>query len=330
MLDGWNIGVVIPARNESKHIEQVITTIPSFVDHVVVIDDGSSDGTGQIAVNAESDCQLTLITLQGLGVGNAIDTGHQKLLEVFSDSKFVSAVMAGDGQMDADDLEGLVKSVISGRGDHVKGDRSIHPDGLKKMPLLRRIASLILTLFTTLAAGQKISDPQCGFTATNGDVLRDWNWSRSWKGYGYPNYWLIQLARHGWRIAHHPVRAIYEDEKSAINNISFFFKVGLMMSIEHHIRNFSWLFSVKVSPHTLLAFVSYCVGWIALIPGISTDLERTLVERNIPLFVIVMSAWFCAHIFDRMAVVVKQQQRVSNSHAENNSQIRRDNIAPAR
>ena len=202
--------------------------------------------------------------------------------------------MAGDGQMDPDDLEGLVGNIISGKCEHVKGDRSAHDDGLRKMPLIRRLATTLLSFFTTLAAGQTISDPQCGYTATNGTVLRKWNWKRSWKGYGYPNYWLIQLAKHGWKIKHHPVRAIYEDQTSQINNIYFFFKVGLMMTIEHHTRNLSWLFSRKVSPHTIFACISYFIGWMALIPGISTDLERSLVERGIPIVIIVILAWLGA------------------------------------
>jgi glycosyltransferase involved in cell wall biosynthesis len=310
MLHGWGIGVVIPARNESNHIGRVLSTIPLFVDHVVVIDDGSTDGTGEIVSSTKCSAEVTIIRLEGLGVGNAIDTGHRKMVAIFTDSKFVSAVMAGDGQMDPDDLEGLVENITSEKCEHVKGDRSSHADGLRKMPFIRRLATILLSFFTTLAAGQTISDPQCGYTATSGNVLRNWDWKKSWKGYGYPNYWLIQLAKHGWKIKHHPVKAIYEGQTSQINNISFFFKVGLMMAIEHHARNLSWLFSLKVPPHTIFAFISYSIGWMALIPGISTDLERALVERGTPIVIIVIFAWLFAHLFDRMAVVVKQKLRI--------------------
>ncbi|MBT5254965.1 MAG: glycosyltransferase family 2 protein [Euryarchaeota archaeon] len=324
MLQGRGIGVVIPARNESKHIGQVLSTIPSFVDHVVVVDDGSEDDTEKIALSTHCSAELSIVKLDGLGVGKAIDSGHQKLLEIFADSKFVSAVMAGDGQMDPDDLEGLVTCVISGKAEYAKGDRSNHSDGLRSMPLIRRLATVLLSFFTTLAAGQTISDSQCGYTATSDEVLRSWDWEKSWSGYGYPNFWIIQLAKHGWKIAHHPVRAIYGDEISGINNISFFIKVGIMMTIEHHARNLFWLFSFKVTPHTIFAFISYFIGWIAIIPGISTDLERELVQRGVSVFIIVFFAWFCAHIFDRRAVVVKQQLRNINSISKADNAARRD------
>ena len=48
MYEGWKVGVVIPARNEAEHISAVLNTIPKFVDRVVVVDDGSSDGTGEL------------------------------------------------------------------------------------------------------------------------------------------------------------------------------------------------------------------------------------------------------------------------------------------
>jgi hypothetical protein len=60
----------------------------------------------------------------------------------------------------------------------------------------------------------------------------------------------------------------------------------------------------------MFAFISYYIGWMALIPGISTDLERALVDRGTPIVIIVLFAWLCAHLFDRMAVVVKQKLRI--------------------
>ena len=251
MYQGMSIGVVIPARNEIDHLGDVLSSIPDFVDKVVVIDDGSTDGTGGLVTSEE------LVRLEGEGVGAAIDNGHQKLLEIFEDD-FISVVMAGDGQMDPDDMESLIKPIVKDRAHHVKGERL---DRAGKMPIFRRFGTILLSILSTLACGQTIRDSQCGYTATSSKVLRDWNWNSSWKGYGYPNYWLMRLSENGWRISHVPVRAIYEGQKSGIRMISFFPKVSFMLLIGLHariIRN-----TVKNPTISLLfTWVTYVIGWV--------------------------------------------------------------------
>ena len=153
----------------------------------------------------------------------------------------------------------------------------------------------------------RISDPQCGYTATSFKIIETWDWKKSWKGYGYPNYWIINLTKHCWRISEVPVKSIYGSEKSAINNFSFFVKVGFMMFIQHHKRVFSKLISKDVNPHTILAFVAYMIGWIVIIPNLSTDLEREFINRGVPTVILIIITWSCAHILDRLSVKVSQE-----------------------
>ena len=303
MLEGWQIGVVIPARDEEQHIQAVLEGLPDFVDMAVVIDDGSTDRTAMVAKNTKTNCQKIILSGGGNGVGASIDRGHRHLLESF-DAPFVSVVMAGDGQMNPHDMMGLIAPILQGRADHVKGNRSLHPEGFKGMPLHRKRASRILSLFTTLAAGTQISDPQCGYTATSVDVLKAWDWNRSWSGYGYPNFWLINLARHGYRVAEVPVESIYRNESSGIKPLKFFASVGWMMAVEHHRRNLTWLFSRNVTPHTILAMISYVLGWSALLPFVSNDLEVELLSRGVPAIALCCAFWAIAHLFDRSATRV--------------------------
>ena len=251
MYQGMNIGVVIPAKNEAKHISKVLDTLPDFVDKVVVVDDGSTDGTGDLVKNAE------LIRLEGEGVGAAIDKGHQKLLSIFDDD-FISIVMAGDGQMDPSDMKNLIRPIIENKAHHVKGERV---DRAGKMPLIRRFGTILLSTLTTLASGQSIRDSQCGYTATSSDVLKSWNWGASWKGYGYPNWWLVLLSENGWRIKHIPVKAIYEGQKSGIRIYSFLPRVSILLLFSLHariLRN-----TVKNPSLGLMAtWASYLAGWI--------------------------------------------------------------------
>ena len=84
MKDGWHIGVVIPARNEEAHVREVLEGLPTMVDVVVVVNDGSTDRTADIVKSTSVDCELILLEGQGDGVGASIDRGHQHLLSIFN------------------------------------------------------------------------------------------------------------------------------------------------------------------------------------------------------------------------------------------------------
>ena len=308
MLQGMHIAVVIPARNEEDHIDRVLTTLPVCVDSVVVVDDGSTDQTAKRAKKADSPCPVELIQLAGEGVGAAIDAGHQHHLRAL-DKPFISVVMAGDGQMNPDDLESLVQPLLSGEADHVKGNRMHHELGFNRMPHYRQRASKLLGFLTTLAAGQPFSDPQCGYTATSSTVLRSWDWNRSWKGYGYPNFWLVNLSKAGYRVQEVPVQSIYRNEISGIRPMQFFLTVGIMLAVEHHRRNLSWLRPRNLTPHTMFAFIAYVLGWSALLPVVSNDLEHELLARGVPALILGLLFWCMAHLFDRGAARVHRELR---------------------
>ena len=308
MIQGRRVGVVIPARDEESHIEGVLVHLPETVDLAVVVNDGSVDRTSEAARQAKAPCEVVVIDGNGDGVGAAIDRGHRHLLSCW-DGPFISVVMAGDGQMNPDDMEALVQPILNGAADHVKGNRCLHPEGLNRMPKLRQRATAVLSLFTTLAAGQPFGDPQCGYTATSSRVLHAWNWERSWSGYGYPNFWLINLSRHGFRVAEVPVESIYRNEASGIQPIRFFLNVGWMMAVEHHRRNLAWLRPASLTPHTLFALIAYLLGWSALLPLVSNDLEVELLGRGVPPMVLVFFFWAIAHVFDRGATRVYRELR---------------------
>lgn len=310
MKQGWHIGVVIPARNEEAHIREVLEGLPEMVDVAVVVDDGSTDGTAELVNTTSANCEVILLEGQGDGVGASIDRGHQHLLSVFS-APFISVVVAGDGQMNPHDMDALIQPILEGKAEHVKGNRELHSEGYNRMPKHRQRASKILSWFTTLAAGQPIGDPQCGYTATTSSVLQNWDWGHSWAGYGYPNFWLINLARRGHSIAEVPVTSIYRNEVSGIKPGRFFFTVGWMMAVEHHKRNLAWLLPKNLTPHTLFALISYMLGWSAILPFMSNDLEVELLSRGIPGILLCVSFWAIAHVFDRSATRVHRELRLN-------------------
>ena len=309
MHNGWHVGVVIPAKDEELFIGAVLDTIPNFVDSVVVIDDGSTDDTSKVAKTyQDKSYNLTVIRLEGKGVGGAIDAGHIEMLRNCPEP-FVSVVMAGDGQMDPNDVTEVITPIIEQRCDYVKGNRFIHVDGVGNMPKVRRFASQILAFLTTLAAGIAVSDPQCGYTATSHKVLKEWNWAKSWDKYGYPNYWLIELSRLSFSVIEVPVKSIYGSEKSNLKMLRFLFSVGIMMFVMLHKRCLSMLFNRNVVPHSIFSLVAYSIGWIAIIPSISTDLEREIANSTSGIVFLVGMSWMAAHVFDRMAVRTRIELR---------------------
>ena len=107
MYRGKKIGVVIPAYNEALLIGRVLSTMPDFVDRIIVVNDNSSDKTADVVRSHrafESGRIVLLHHEMNLGVGAAIVTGYRRAIEIGMDAV---AVMAGDAQMDPADLPRL-------------------------------------------------------------------------------------------------------------------------------------------------------------------------------------------------------------------------------
>ncbi|ETX08683.1 MAG: hypothetical protein ETSY2_03940, partial [Candidatus Entotheonella gemina] len=137
MYKNQSLAVVVPAYNEEKMISQVLNTMPDFVDTVIVVDDASTDSTSEIVISHHSYLDNKTILLQhtgNQGVGSAIITGYK--YAVSHDIALV-AVMAGDGQMDPDDLPRLIEPIISGEADYTKGNRLFRGESWRLIPHYR-------------------------------------------------------------------------------------------------------------------------------------------------------------------------------------------------
>lgn len=212
MLAGRRIAVVIPAYNEARLIRKTLEGVPSFVDHIIVVDDGSVDATAEIARAFPRPIELIEHEINQ-GVGAAIATGYRHALLLDVD---VTAVMAADAQMDPSDLRALLAPLIAGEADYVKGNRLGWPEASKAMPWHRWLGNHLFSLFTRQAIGLDVWDSQCGYAAMNRRAKQALDWDRLWKGYGYPNDLLSRLTLRGLRVRDVPVRPIYGAERSGI------------------------------------------------------------------------------------------------------------------
>jgi GT2 family glycosyltransferase len=212
MIEGKRIAVVVPAFNEADKISWTVRSIPSYVDHLIVVDDGSRDATAARAEAAfrEHDRgrgREVLRHPQNRGVGAAIATGYQRAVELGVDAV---AVMAGDAQMDPRDLPALLAPVLCGDADYTKGNRFAWPDGARAMPFARRWGNWTLSWLTRFATGYPaLFDSQCGYTVASRRALHAIAPQGMFTRYGYPNDLLGRLAAASARVVDVPVRPVY-------------------------------------------------------------------------------------------------------------------------
>jgi len=219
VLESARVAVVIPARNEERWIAATVSTLPAFVDNVVVVDDGSNDRTGEL-IREVGQCVASRMLVTAVhhqvprGVGGAIVSGYRRALQIGADAV---AVMAGDGQMHPDDLQAVLTPVVRGQAHYVKGDRLGHADVWRTMPKHRLVCSHALSHLTRLAVGlPSLRDSQCGYTAISRRALCELDLAAIWTGYGYPNDLLGAVARAGLEVVEVPVRPVYRGEASGL------------------------------------------------------------------------------------------------------------------
>lgn len=189
--------------------------MPDFVDHIVVVDDGSPDATFQVARELERDDARVEVVRLGFnyGVGRAISRGYEYALELGAD---VVAVMAADNQMDPDDLAQVIEPVVDERADYAKGNRLAHPAS-EQMPTLRRLGTRLLGKMTGAVCGlPELDDSQCGYTAISAEALAHVPLRKLYPRYGYPNDLLMRLTELGARIDQPVVRPVYATEQSGL------------------------------------------------------------------------------------------------------------------
>ncbi len=211
------LAVVVPAHNEETQIQTVISTMPDCVDQIIIVDDASTDATAaKVNEAAATERRVHLIChAKNQGVGGAIVTGYKHA----RDEKFdVVVVMAGDAQMDPEDLPAVAGPVARGEVDYCKGNRLFTGEAYQRIPKVRYFGNAMLSLLTKIASGYwHVADSQTGYTAINLRMLELVNWDRTYKRYGCPNDYLVRLNIYDAKVRDVPIKPVYGvGEKSGI------------------------------------------------------------------------------------------------------------------
>jgi glycosyltransferase involved in cell wall biosynthesis len=207
MLEGKRVAVVVPAFDEEGLIATTLAGIPELVDRVYVVDDASRDGTAAAAAGTGDERVEVITHEKNQGVGAAILTGYRRALE---DGIDVACVMAGDNQMDPDDLEAIAGPVARGEVEYAKANRLFTGRAWELIPRTRYLGNAVLSLLTKIASGYwHVADSQSGYTAVSRTTLELLDLDRIYPRYGFPNDMLVHLNVINARVRDVPSRPVY-------------------------------------------------------------------------------------------------------------------------
>jgi len=188
----------IPAYNEEKTIAKIVLLAKRYVDEVIVVDDGSTDLTGEIA-NALG--AVVIKHPENLGKGEAIKT----ILKIVKEKKpDILVFLDADGQHDPNEIPKVVEPIIEGQADIVIGSRF---KGNSKIPSCRKIGLKILSGMARRLSNTGISDPLSGFRALSRRAYECINLVE--RGYGIEVEMLVQAKEKKLRIIEVPIRIEY-------------------------------------------------------------------------------------------------------------------------
>jgi dolichol-phosphate mannosyltransferase len=202
------VAVVIPALNEAGKIGRVLDKLPRdgrF--EAIVVDDGSTDGTGEEA-RAHGAALVVRHEVRG-GVGAAIRDGWKAGLER---GRPYLALVSGDDQHEPEELVGALDRLLAGEADYVQGSRWLRGGRVVGPTGGRGLGTRIYSVAFSILAFRRISDATNGFRVFRSELLRDpaINLDQAWlDSYDLEPYVLFKVIRRGYRVVEHPVTVRY-------------------------------------------------------------------------------------------------------------------------
>ncbi len=203
-----NITVVLPAYNKEMSIGSVVLLARLYADRVIVVDDGSSDRTAEIAKNAGAE---VVVPSPDRGKGMAFKIGF-----LAAEGADIIVTMDSDGQHDPADIPKLVAPILEGVADMVNGSRYLTYSG-KKAPLYSLFGQIMPGTTAKINFDLKITDSMsgfCAFAASTKDIFRF-----NAAGMAIKSEMLADAGRAGLRVKEVPIRVRHDVDGSTENPV---------------------------------------------------------------------------------------------------------------
>jgi len=200
---------IIPAFDEERSIGAVVAGVLQYVEHVIVVDDGSRDGTAAVARAAGA---VVVVHGSNRGKGCALRSGIARAME--SETWTHLLTMDGDMQHLPHEIPVLLDAAEQTGADLVLGERTF---GRGEMPAARYHANRIGSRALSGFLGTSVRDTQCGFRLFRSEVIRRLRLKST--GYEIETEMLVKVRRHGGRIVSAPVTAVYGGSVSKLRPV---------------------------------------------------------------------------------------------------------------
>ena len=210
---------VIPAYQDEKHIGDIVRRTCERLDHVLVIDDGSTDRTAQCAREAGAE---VVIHDQNRGKGEALKTGLEHWLD--REVTWVS-LLDSDGQHLPEEIDRFMAAAAAAtRPSFFIGNRM---NDLAGMPFIRRVVNRYMSRSISRVCRQEIPDTQCGFRMLDRQLIPEL--LGGGHRFDYETEVLIIASRKGYRIESVPITTVYTDQVSKIHPLRDAFRFFKLM-----------------------------------------------------------------------------------------------------
>ena len=216
------LAIIVPAFNEAENLPSTLSRIPRGVisnPYVIVVDDGSSDGSADIA--RQYGANLVVSHPHNKGLGAALRTG----LAAARDADARAAVYVdADGEYSPEQIPDLLKPIEEGNADYVLGSRYL--GDRDRQPFFRFVANMVFTGLLCLASGRRITDGQTGIRAFSrralecAEIIHDYN---------YAQVLTLDLLKKGMRLKEVPISYRFRTKGKSFISIKYLWRVPSAM-----------------------------------------------------------------------------------------------------